>query len=66
MATSVGDRKKTNVKSFIYIYGSTISANWVSIGQVDVQITGLTESLKCKKKQEHFITHASSAAGWAK
>jgi len=37
--------RKTNFRSFIYSRSSTISANWVKIGPVDVQIIGLTESL---------------------
>ena len=47
-----------------YGHSSTISANWVKIGQVDVQNKALTEALK----RERFISPPSVAlrsAGWA-
>jgi len=48
--------RKTNFRLFIYSHISTISANWVKIGLVDVEIIGLTESLKVTK-QQYFISH---------
>ena len=63
-ATSLEGSKNNNFRSFIYSHSSTIPANWVKIGPADVQIKGLTESLK--KNHEHFIsTYSGSTAGRA-
>jgi len=46
VATSLEGSKKNNFRSFIYSHSSTIPANSVKIGPVDVEITDLTEIVK--------------------
>jgi len=53
--------RKTNFGSFIYSHSSTIPANWVKIGLIDVQIVGQIDSLKFLLKQQHFISPPSAA-----
>jgi len=42
--------RKPNFRSFIHSHSSTNPANLVKIGPVDVEMIGLTESLKIKTK----------------
>jgi len=54
-ATSLEGSKKKITRSFIYGQSSTSPANFVKIGQVDVEIIGLTEITKIfsLKKQQN-------------
>ena len=42
--------QKTNFRSFISSHSSTVTANWVKIGGVDIHIVGVSESLKNSKE----------------
>ena len=42
--------QKTNFRSFISSHSSTVPANWVKIGGVDIHIVGVSESLKNSKE----------------
>ena len=49
--------RKNNFRSFIYSHGSTVPAYSAKIGPVDVEIIGLTETVKIsdiKKKTPAF------------
>jgi len=49
--------RKTNFRSFIYSHTSANAANLARIGPVDVQIIGLTESLKIKNNYKTKAEH---------
>jgi len=60
VASLDGDRK-TNFRSFIYRHSSTNPANSEMIGLKDVEIIGLTESLKINTKQRQNMNSPSAA-----
>jgi len=60
--------QKDNFRSFIYGQSSTIRANFIEIGQVDVEIIGLKEITKNIKKHDQNMqpTFGFLKAGWLK
>jgi len=67
IATSL-ERAKNNFRLFIYKQSSTIPANFVKIGQVDVEIIGLKEITEryIKTRAKHIAHLRLLETGWAK